>query len=727
MVDRPCCRCNCRAAERPPRPLRRRRARPPRPRRRRADERTSSIPSLSNPSDPARLGGGRPHRTRGGPGLVPRSAVPLALGEDRRPVRDRRHHRARGGAAVAGPAAQVPVDHPAPGRWPPRRPDAGHRRAGPDPRAGAVPGGVAGRRHPAVRRGVGAALQRAGRRRPPPGHGLRDGGRRHHLGADDRRRPPAVPRVGAGLRAARRHPRGVRADGRDPAAAAGPAGRPGGDDPHVGGDHHRPARGDAEPVLLQRLLRRRAVAERSLGRVRRGGPRRCGGRCGRGRAAGPRPPAPAGPRRARGGRRHHVRRRRLRHGRDGPPRGRPVRHHGDGRDPRQPTVGQRPEPAHLRRPHRVAADRFALHRAGVPGRARIDPRPPPRHPGPGRVPGARGPPPRRVPLHVPLQAARAAGAGVPRLHGPARHRRGGVGRLLLVAPGPDRPAQPDPRAGHLRGDHRARHHLRAGGEAVRPPPQGRPAPPPRPAADQRAALGHRPGPRADGGRRAHHRRRPRALGPGRPVRPRLPRVRRADPRPTADRGRRGRPGGRDRLARRRDQPVRGRGPRRGAGEGSRPAALDRGVPPPRPHRPRRRPEGPAPLLARGQPGAAAGHPLVPRGAHRARAHRTHGHRRPRRRRPPRRLERPTGQHLRGGLPADRGRAAAGGARDRGGAHGDARRLRSGRTRRGSTRRLLSLSGRPSPGWSRARRTSHPARGGPRGCPPRRRGRRPSRR
>ena len=104
-------------------------------------------------------------------------------------------------------------------------------------------------------------------------------------------------------------------------------------------------------------------------------------------------------------------------------------------------------------------------------------------------------------------------------------------------------------------------HLRAGGEAVRPPPQGGPAPPPRPAADQRAALGHRPGPRADGGRRAHHRRRPRALGPGRPVRPRLPRVRRADPRPAADRGRRGRPGGRDRLARRRDQPVRGRGPR----------------------------------------------------------------------------------------------------------------------------------------------------------------------
>ena len=53
------------------------------------------------------------------------------------------------------------------------------------------------------------------------------------------------------------------------------------------------------------------------------------------------------------------------------------------------------------------ADRFAVHRAGVPGRARIDPRPPPRHPCPGRVPGARGPPSRRVPLHVPLQAARA--------------------------------------------------------------------------------------------------------------------------------------------------------------------------------------------------------------------------------------------------------------------------------------------------------------------------------
>ena len=45
--------------------------------------------------------------------------------------------------------------------------------------------------------------------------------------------------------------------------------------------------------------------------------------------------------------------------------------------------------------------------------------------------------------------------GVPRLHGPARHRRGGVRGLLLAAPGPDRPAQPDPRAGHLRGDHRA--------------------------------------------------------------------------------------------------------------------------------------------------------------------------------------------------------------------------------------------------------------------------------
>ena len=41
------------------------------------------------------------------------------------------------------------------------------------------------------------------------------------------------------------------------------------------------------------------------------------------------------------------------------------------------------------------------------------------------------------------------------------------------------------------------------------------------------------------------------------------------------------------------------------------------------------------------------------------------------------------------------------------------------------RRLLSLSGRRWPGWSRARRTCRRGRGGPRGCPPRRRERRPS--
>ena len=45
----------------------------------------------------------------------------------------------------------------------------------------------------------------------------------------------------------------------------------------------------------------------------------------------------------------------------------------------------------------------------------------------------------------------------------------GVDRgLLLAAPGPDRPAQPHPRTGHLRGDHRARRDLWVGGEAVAP-------------------------------------------------------------------------------------------------------------------------------------------------------------------------------------------------------------------------------------------------------------------